>query len=70
VAKNYEEIVCMATKLFSFSLRNGTCFHVTKVTMFDEHKQETMTTGCFTKCGDMTMGAFNVGGDGSKLCIA
>jgi hypothetical protein len=47
----------MATKLFSFSLCNGTCFLVSKVTMFDEdNKQETMTMGCFTKCGDMTMG--------------
>jgi hypothetical protein len=67
MTKNYGEIVCMATKLFSFSLCHGTCFPITKVTMFDEDKQETvtmfdegkqetMTMGCFTKCGDMTMG--------------
>jgi hypothetical protein len=31
-------------------------FHVTKVVMCDEDKQETMTMSCFTKCGDMTMG--------------
>jgi hypothetical protein len=55
--KNYEEIVCMATKLFSFSLcnGNGTCSLLQRV-MSDEDKQEPMTTNCFTKCGDMTMG--------------
>lgn len=46
----------MATKLFSFSLCNGTSFLVIKVAMFDEDKQETITTGYFTKCGDMTTG--------------
>jgi hypothetical protein len=63
----------MATKLFSFSLcdDNDDCPIVTKVTMYDKRKWETMTMGCyFTKCGNITMMAFGIGGNGSKLCVA
>jgi len=63
----------MAMKLFSFSLCDDKddCPIVTKMTMYDISKWETMTMGCyFTKCGNITMMAFNIGNNGSKLCVA
>jgi hypothetical protein len=61
------------TKLFSFSLHddNDDCPIVTKVTMYERSKWDTMTMGCyFTKCANITMMAFGIGGNGSKLCVA
>jgi len=65
MAKNYGEIVCMATKLFSFSLCNGNAtfaMAMAPVSLLQRWRclmkisKETMTMGCFTKCGDMRMG--------------
>jgi hypothetical protein len=44
---------------------------VTKMVIVDGNKWETLTMNCyFTKCGNMTIVTFGVGGDGSKPCIA
>jgi len=42
----YSEIMCMATKFFSFLLCDGGYHVVTKMVMFDKGKKETSTRNC------------------------
>jgi hypothetical protein len=51
----------------SFCDNDGAYPTITNMVMVDGKKWEIATTNCyFTKCGNMTMVTFDVGGDGSK----